>query len=72
MTGRRVLATEPGGGPGDMDAGSPRMKLSRPETVFRAQELSSADPSWRHPHSMQPGEESDLGSVGLAPSPVCF
>ena len=30
MTGRRVLATEPGGGPGDMDTGSPRMKLSNP------------------------------------------
>lgn len=55
-----------------MDAGSPRMKLSCPETAFRAQELSSADPSWRHPHSTQPGEESDLGSVGLAPSLVCF
>lgn len=36
VTGRRVLATEPGGGPRDMDAGSSRMKVSCPETAFRA------------------------------------
>lgn len=36
MAGRRVLATEPGGGPRDMDAGSSHMKVSCPETAFRA------------------------------------
>lgn len=72
MAGRRVLATEPGVGPRDMDAGSSCMKVSSPKTTFQAQELSSVDPSWRLPRSTQCGEESDLGSLGLAPSLVCF
>lgn len=51
MAGRRILATEPGVGHRDVDAGSLCMKVSSPETTFQAQELSSVDPSWRHPRS---------------------